>query len=213
MTHLFSIEMRQNLAASKDYRVCGYYCVCALCPILVTSFFMIYFWNLTRIAGQYNVMRPQLADSSVVTPFNLCDKNPNESPEPYQSKPQKLNTRWNDIFILNALVYTLLTIWQILLVFSSFAWQLAYVGACCIGCAQMCQFASIIVVGIFRYNSLGSDCSQSQSLVLDDGTTFAEIGSQIENIFIAQCIIYWALGCCFIVLVKLAIGVAKLKKS
>ena len=54
LMHLVSIEMKQNLAASENYRVCGYFCICAIFPILITSFFMIYYWSLTNTAAQFN---------------------------------------------------------------------------------------------------------------------------------------------------------------
>ena len=114
---------------------------------------MIFYWSLTVISAQYNASRPAVSPASV-NPFNLCGRDFTQEMSPYDD-PQRLDTKWTDVFSFNAMVYTLLTGWQLLIVMSSFAWQLAYVGACCIGCTQMSQFAAIIFVGIFRYAKVG----------------------------------------------------------
>ena len=156
-----SVEVRQNLAKSKRIHVCGYFCFWSFCPILITGAFMFIYLNMIAISSNYSEMHGLEQHRSGVIPFNLCGKLVPQELSELERAPEKLSTKWYEVFLINALVYTFLTIWQLVLVMSSFAFKLAYIGACCIGYTQMCQFAGIIFLGIFRYNPIGQQCAES----------------------------------------------------
>ena len=108
-----------------------------------------------------------------------------------------MDTKWSVAFMLNAIVYTCLTISALCMVFSPQIFFGAVCGSLLFCCAQCAHFAALIVTGVFRYGLDGPECATSTwPLTEEDGSdTFVDVGNTLSGLFISQCVLYCFYGC------------------
>ena len=120
-------------------------CGCAVLPLIISCTYMGLYWNLYTIAVDFDdAYAPDGLDGIFDTCF-ITD----------WDTGIMADTKWSVAFMLNAVCYTLLTVWTCCLVLSSVAWPLAFCGACGMGCTQLFHLACVIIAGVFRYSSEG----------------------------------------------------------
>jgi hypothetical protein len=141
----------------------GMLCACATCPLIITATFMGLYWSLFSDAAAVNEeYNPSTMPDGYPGAFDNCGGSANEMSGSglSQTIAEYGDTKWSVVFTLNAIVYTLLTVFTICIALSAVMWPLAICGACGVCCTQMAHFASLIVTGVFRYSSAGEKCAK-----------------------------------------------------
>ena len=151
-----------ELATKSAGAVCMFLCVCSIGPIIIGGTFMGLYWGLAAAAGNYNSICEDEGVSSddAAKCFDSCGLNP-------VTIDDADLTGWSVVFLLNACVYTLNTVFVFCLILSAFLWPLAFCGVCGICCTQLAHFAAVIVTGVFRYSDAGELCAKRSNLLID----------------------------------------------
>ena len=130
---------------------------CAVLPLTISCTFMGLYWKLFTVAADYD-------EAGGDGDFDRCFiKNVPTADELAEGKTiTDGDTKWKVAFTLNAICYTLLSIWALVLVLSAIVWPLAYCGACCVCLTQCFHLACVIIAGVFRYSSDGEECADKE---------------------------------------------------
>ena len=183
-------------------------CMCAAVPLIFSVVFMGLYWNLFEIANHYNSLQP--AQAGDVNFFESCG-----GATIIDGKPEITYSKWQTAFLLNSIVYTMMTVASILLTLIPFLPACFYMGACMHACVGLAHLAAIIVAGVFRFSTEGERCAAaSTQIVTESGTTMEDVGSMFAGMFISQCVLLCIVGCfkgCMFQTAMLVYGVAKVK--
>ena len=107
---------------------------------------------------------------------------------------EQVDTKWTLVLALNSIVYIILASGTFCTILGSFFAPFLLCSFCQVCCGTCLHFATIVVTGVFRFVSQGDACSKSQLLIADD-TSFKDVGSTIQNLFISQCVLYSFYNC------------------
>ena len=164
-------------------------CMCAAVPLIFSVVFMGLYWNLFAIANDYNALAPaQFGDGNA---FEACG-----GVTIVDGKPEATPSKWQTAFLLNSIVYTMMTVATILITLTPFLPMCFYMGACMHSCVGLAHLAAIIVAGVFRFSTEGERCAAlSMQPVTTSGTTMADVGSMFAGMFISQCVLLCIVGC------------------
>ena len=132
---------------------------CAITPLIISLTYMGLYFGLLGVASNYDDMVGESLggsgdDGRFFDNCALLVKSDGASLE-------AVDTKWSIAFVLNAVTYTLLSLWALCLALSAFAWPLAFCGACGICFTQCLHLASVIVAGVFRYSEDGENCAKN----------------------------------------------------
>ena len=103
------------------------------------------------------------------------------------------DTQWTLVMKFNAYFYLILSILVGLMVLGTCCLPFWFCGCCGMIFAGLAHLAALIITGVFRFNSNGSDCAKNNAPVNGD-ETFAEHGELIQNLFISQCALFMVHG-------------------
>ena len=176
---------------------------CCITPFIISTTFMGLYWGLFSDATEYN---DTVGTSKVENPFDACNT---EGGSVAGLEP--IDTKWTVVFTLNAIVYTMLSASTLCLFMSALLWPLAICGLCGFVCSQLAHFAAVIVTGVFRYSDEGEACAKVTAAV-KDGTTFEDVGTTMEGLFISQCVLYCFYGCCMGCFAQIAFLTAMMRR-
>ena len=122
-------------------------------------------------------------------------------------------TNWMLVFKLNVATYAALTGFILCMVISAFHWCFAFLGCCGFCLTQCLHLATVIITGVFRYSADGQWCAGMAYPLQINERTSADVGANIQGLFISQCVLYLGLNCCIGCLLQAAMGVAMAKKA
>ena len=144
---------------------------CAITPLIISLTYMGLYFGLLGVAADYDDMVGESVggsgdDGRFFDNCALLVKNVSVGSGGVSA--EAVDTKWSIAFVLNAVTYTLLSVWALCLALSAFAWPLAFCGACGICFTQCLHLASVIVAGVFRYSEDGENCAKNPAYVSKD---------------------------------------------
>ena len=174
-------------------------------PMLLSSIFMVYYYNLHDSANIVNEAnhRPGIANT-----FDSCGLVTEKPSGEFQFD----DTKWSVVYTLNTVIYAMLSLWTVIIALSAYCVPLVCLGSCGFTLTQLAHFGVLIVTGIFRFNKAGDRCAQGHFPIyeLHERTT-AEIGHEMKYLFIAQCILFIPYSCCMGMLLQTSVTFACLR--
>mmetsp|Transcript_31258 Transcript_31258/g.41352 ORF Transcript_31258/g.41352 Transcript_31258/m.41352 type:complete len:197 (-) Transcript_31258:107-697(-) len=185
-----SAEFVGKLLMASSGKIFISYLMVAAIPFIISSTMMGLYWGLFSDAAYYNDNAGASMNKDTNT-FDWCGIT-----TPSMSGITFGDTKWTVVFTLNAITYTLLTVFTIALALSAFAWPLAFCGCAGACCSQMLHLATIIVTGVFRYSKDGEKCAEQAIPINENKLTFVDVGDRMQGLFIAQCVLFCFYGCC-----------------
>ena len=116
--------------------------LCAMCPLAISITFMAFYWSLYADAIKVNDAFPDQPNA-----FDICGIRITS----IDGESHEGNTMWTPVFMLNAVIYTILTLITLCLVCSSVYTPCIMCGAAGFFCAQLVHLGSLVVTGLVRY--------------------------------------------------------------
>ena len=164
--------------------------VLALLPIIFSTVLMAWYWYLYATATNFNAKQGNVVKNA----FDLCG-------EADPTTGQLGSSQWTLVFILNAIVYTLMTFFTLSSVLCLFVWRLFKIIVCGHLLTWFAHFGALIATGVFRYTANGLACAEKDTLVVAEDLTMADVGATLEIMFIVQCVLFLFVGLCKLVMI------------
>ena len=110
----------------------------------------------------------------------------------------EFDSGWTQVFKFNAIIYTVILTMSGVSLLALAVPGLSAGILCCTNCAILPLIAAMILTGIRRLNTDGDLCASSPAISdAETNETFADNGATLKALFIAQCVLYLPMLCCF----------------
>lgn len=156
-------------------------CVCMTALLITGMCFMCFYYSLLGTASAFDEIAIQTQGA---LKYDNCGQVREDSELPFE-------TGWTQAFKFQAVLYTIMVA---LYAISILSLCVPFLNQC-IMCYQICticpMIAAIILTGVRRLSTNGKVCAATNDIVdAETGETFADNGSTMKALFIAQCVMY-----------------------
>lgn len=166
--------MKSRLEMAKQISTCSFImmlCCLSILPMAICATFSGFYWSLFFDTVKVNDANPQQENFFDVCGIKGIDNKGNQVIG---------HTHWSIMFLLNAIVYTMLILLNICLIFSVKCVSVAFCSTLCFCCSQTALLAFIVTTGIVIHVGDGEECAKNSTPIPElDGRTMEDIGKTV----------------------------------